>query len=102
MTDDKPQTPITINYYLAATIHHDHDAVMANCPQAKGQIHSIKFHYLGTNGPVYARLFIRKLLGNEDGDTDTCNDLSLLFVCDVFLNLFLLPPSAIVISLQVN
>lgn len=73
---------------------------MANCPQAKGLIHSIKFHYLGTKGPVYARLFIRKLLGNEDGDT--CNDLSLLFVCDVFLSLILLPPSAKVISLQVN
>jgi hypothetical protein len=43
----------------------DQDAVMASCPRAKGQIRSVRFHHLGAKGPVYARSFIRKVLGNE-------------------------------------
>lgn len=43
----------------------DYDAVMAACPRVGGQIRSVRFHHLGAKGPVYARSFIRKLLGNE-------------------------------------
>ncbi|KAL7480319.1 hypothetical protein ACHAW6_006064 [Cyclotella cf. meneghiniana] len=44
----------------------DYDAVMAACPRVGGQIRSVRFHHLGAKGPVYARSFIRKLLGNEE------------------------------------
>ena len=43
----------------------DYDDVMENCPRAMNQIRSVRFHSLGAKGPVYARSFIRKLLGNE-------------------------------------
>ena len=43
----------------------DHDSVMRDCPRARDQIRSVKFHHLGAKGPVYARSFIRKVLGNE-------------------------------------
>ena len=43
----------------------DYDAVMETCPRVEEQIRSVKFHHLGAKGPVYARSFIRKLLGNE-------------------------------------
>jgi hypothetical protein len=69
-------------YIHKGEVQADFDAVMANCPRAKGQIRSIKFHYLSAKGPVYARSFIRKLLGNEGGFA--CNDPSLLFVSDYF------------------
>ncbi len=31
----------------------------------KDQIRSVRFHHRGSKGPVYARSFIRKVLGNE-------------------------------------
>lgn len=43
----------------------DHDAVMEACPRVKDQIRSVRFHHIGAKGPVYARSFIRKILGNE-------------------------------------
>ena len=43
----------------------DRDRVMEGCPRVKDQIRIVRFHALGAKGPVYARSFIRKLLGNE-------------------------------------
>jgi hypothetical protein len=50
----------------------DYDAVMANCPRVQRQIRSVKFHHLGAKGPVYARSFIRKVLGNEGALCSVC------------------------------
>lgn len=44
----------------------DWDAVMEGCPRAKEQIRSVRFHHLAAKGPVYARSFVRKVLGNEE------------------------------------
>jgi len=43
----------------------DWDRVMEGCPRAKAQIRSVRYHSLAAKGPVYARSFIRKVLGNE-------------------------------------
>ena len=43
----------------------DFDEVIENCPRVKDQIRSVRFHHRGSKGPVYARSFIRKVLGNE-------------------------------------
>ena len=43
----------------------DYDNVMNDCPRVQKQIRSVRFHSLGAKGPVYARSFVRKLLGNE-------------------------------------
>jgi len=44
----------------------DWDSVMEGCPRAMDQIRSVRFHHLAAKGPVYARSFIRKVLGNEE------------------------------------
>jgi len=44
----------------------DYDAVLEACPRATTQIRSVRFHHFGSKGPVYARSFTRKLLGNEE------------------------------------
>ena len=44
----------------------DYDAVLQSCPRASTQIRSLRFHHFGSKGPVYARSFTRKLLGNEE------------------------------------
>ncbi|KAL7540463.1 hypothetical protein ACHAXR_012925 [Thalassiosira sp. AJA248-18] len=44
----------------------DWDAVLGACPRAMDQIRSVRFHHLAAKGPVYARSFIRKVLGNEE------------------------------------
>lgn len=44
----------------------DYDNVMNDCPRVQKQIRSVRFHSLGAKGPVYARSFVRKLLGNEE------------------------------------
>ncbi len=42
------------------------EEILEKCPHAL-QIHqrSVRFHYMTAKGPVYARSFIRKILGNE-------------------------------------
>jgi len=47
-------------------IQADRNKKMAGCPRALDQIRSVRFHHLAAKGPVYARSFTRKLLGNED------------------------------------
>ncbi|KAL7443612.1 hypothetical protein ACHAXM_009051 [Skeletonema potamos] len=44
----------------------DYHAVLEACPRAATQIRSVRFHHFGSKGPVYARSFTRKLLGNEE------------------------------------
>jgi len=45
----------------------DWDRVMAGCPHVKdGRVRRVKFHHYAAKGPVYARSFIRKVLGNEE------------------------------------
>mmetsp|Transcript_6705 Transcript_6705/g.13789 ORF Transcript_6705/g.13789 Transcript_6705/m.13789 type:complete len:581 (+) Transcript_6705:114-1856(+) len=44
----------------------DRDAVRKACPRAEKQIRTLRFHHLASKGPVYARSFARKLLGNEE------------------------------------
>ena len=44
----------------------DYDGVLEACPRATTQIRSVRFHHFGSKGPVYARSFTRKLLGNEE------------------------------------
>jgi hypothetical protein len=39
--------------------------VIRDCPRAVAQILSVRFSHLHAKGPVYARLFLRKVLGNE-------------------------------------
>lgn len=46
-------------------IQAEYDAVMKQCPRAEKQIRSVRFHQLAAKGPVYARSFVRKVLGNE-------------------------------------
>jgi len=43
----------------------DWDRVMEECPRL-GQMRSVRFHAYAAKGPVYARSFIRKVLGNEE------------------------------------
>ena len=40
-------------------------AMMRDCPRASSQIRSVRFSHLYAKGPVYARSFVRKILGNE-------------------------------------
>ena len=56
----------------------DYDAVLQTCPRATTQIRSVRFHHFGSKGPVYARSFTRKLLGNEEFCMDI--DASMDFV----------------------
>ncbi|KAL3810880.1 hypothetical protein ACHAXA_003402 [Cyclostephanos tholiformis] len=42
------------------------DAAFRDCPRVTKQIRSVRFSYLYAKGPVYARSFVRKLLGNEE------------------------------------
>ncbi|KAL3784284.1 hypothetical protein ACHAW5_010104 [Stephanodiscus triporus] len=49
-----------------ATAHAGRDAAYRNCPRASTQIRSVRFSYLYAKGPVYARSFVRKVLGNEE------------------------------------
>ncbi len=44
----------------------EEDDILEKCPHAL-QIHqrTVRFHYMAAKGPVYARSFIRKILGNE-------------------------------------
>lgn len=44
----------------------DWDGVMEECDRVKEQVRSVRFHALSAKGPVYARSFIRKVLGNEE------------------------------------
>ena len=48
-----------------AEVQADRDGVMKACPRAEKQIRSVRFHHLAAKGPVFARSFIRKVLGNE-------------------------------------
>lgn len=43
----------------------DRDAVKAACPYTEN-IRTVRFFHMAAKGPVYARSFIRKVLGNED------------------------------------
>ena len=54
----------------------DRDQVFSQCPRAKHQIRTLRFHHLASKGPVYARSFTRKLLGNEEFcmETDAAMD----------------------------
>ncbi|KAL3764601.1 hypothetical protein ACHAWU_001509 [Discostella pseudostelligera] len=65
-----------LGYKLKTTTNNDEGAgtrqaqfeeeILNKCPHAK-QIHehSVRFHYMAAKGPVYARSFIRKILGDE-------------------------------------
>eukprot|EP00584_Thalassiosira_punctigera_P001662 CAMPEP_0172538584 /NCGR_PEP_ID=MMETSP1067-20121228/9951_1 /TAXON_ID=265564 ORGANISM="Thalassiosira punctigera, Strain Tpunct2005C2" /NCGR_SAMPLE_ID=MMETSP1067 /ASSEMBLY_ACC=CAM_ASM_000444 /LENGTH=549 /DNA_ID=CAMNT_0013324105 /DNA_START=250 /DNA_END=1900 /DNA_ORIENTATION=- len=44
----------------------DWDRVIEGCPRAREQVRSVRFHHHHAKGPVYARSFIRKVLGNEE------------------------------------
>jgi hypothetical protein len=41
------------------------DAAYRDCPRVVDQIRSVRFSHMFAKGPVYARSFVRKLLGNE-------------------------------------
>jgi hypothetical protein len=41
------------------------DAAYRDCPRVTDQIRSVRFSHLYAKGPVYARSFVRKLVGNE-------------------------------------
>ena len=43
----------------------DLDRVLRDCPRA-AQVRSVRFHHLSAKGPVYARSFSRKVLGDEE------------------------------------
>lgn len=44
----------------------DLDRVMRDCPRASDQVRSVRFHHLSAKGPVFARSFTRRVLGDEE------------------------------------
>ncbi|KAL7537933.1 hypothetical protein ACHAWF_005943 [Thalassiosira exigua] len=44
----------------------ERDRIREGCPRVKDQIRSVRFHHLAAKGPVYARSFVRKVLGDEE------------------------------------
>ena len=61
-----PRDDIPPGVEHAAERQLDRDRVIRDCPRARDQVRSVRFHHLSAKGPVYARSFVRKVLGDEE------------------------------------
>lgn len=96
-----------LGYKLKTTTNNDEGAgtrqaqfeeeILNKCPHAL-QIHerSVRFHYMAAKGPVYARSFIRKILGDEGVYVVLLNAFVDYHVGSLFLIIIILLVSSLV------